>query len=64
MQVFDTAGNFIKTIRRMDASGVAPLADGLMVTDGTGAISRLGPDGLVPLQRHDLAWDNHLVALG
>ena len=64
VQVFDTAGNFIKTIRRMDASGVAPLADGLMVTDGTGAISRLGPDGLVPLQRHDLAWDNHLVALG
>ena len=48
----------------MDASGVAPLTDGLMVTDGTGAISRLGPDGLVPLQRHDLAWDNHLVALG
>lgn len=64
VQVFDTDGGFIQTIRRMDASGVAPLADGLMVTDGTGWISRVGPRGLIPLERHDLAWDNHLVALG
>ena len=64
VQVFDEAGNFIETIRRSDASGVAPLADGLVLTDGSGAISRLGPGGLEPLQRHDLAWDNHLVALG
>ena len=64
VQVFDGAGTFVQTIRRSDASGVAPLGDGLMVTDGTGAISRIGPAGLEPMQRHELAWDNHLVALG
>lgn len=64
VQLFDPAGGFVETIRRMDASGIAPLAEGLMLTDGTGAVSRVGPDGLELIQRHDLAWDNHLVALG
>lgn len=64
VQLFDASGGFVATIRRMDASGIAPLADGLMLTDGSGAVSRVTADGLAPLQRHDLAWDNHLVALG
>ena len=63
VQVFDGAGRFVGTIRRMDASGVAPLADGLMVTDGTGTISRISADRLELIQHHDLAWDNHLVGL-
>ncbi|WP_374427673.1 DUF1513 domain-containing protein [Paracoccus sp. (in: a-proteobacteria)] len=65
VHVFDAQGGFERAIRRADVSGVAPLGDGLMVTDGTGAVSRIDGDGdgLAPLQRFDLAWDNHLVAL-
>ena len=64
VQIFDDAGGFLETIRRSDASGVAPLAGGLMLTDGAGAVSRIDARGVLPLQRHELAWDNHLVALG
>ncbi|SFA60824.1 hypothetical protein SAMN04487972_13117 [Paracoccus halophilus] len=64
VHLFDGRGGFLRAIRRTDASGVAALPDGLMITDGTGAVSRIGAEGLRPLQRFDLAWDNHLVALG
>ncbi len=64
VHVFGADGTFQQAIRRTDVSGVAPLGDGLMVTDGTGAVSRIGASSLRPLQRFDLAWDNHLVALG
>ena len=64
VHVFDADGGFVRAIRRSDVSGVAPLPGGLMVTDGSGAISRIDAKGLAPLQRFDLAWDNHLVALG
>ena len=64
VQLFDAGGAYRSTIRRTDASGVAPLGGALMVTDGTGAISRIEGGAISPLGRFDLAWDNHLVALG
>lgn len=50
-------------IERTDVCGIAPLGEGLMLTDGTGGVSSL--DGAFsPLRRHPARqWDNHLVAL-
>lgn len=63
VQVFGADGGFRATLRRTDASGVAALDGGLMITDGTGAISRLSDGAISPMNRMALAWDNHLVAL-
>lgn len=64
VHVFGSDGAFRTAIRRTDASGVARSGAGLMVTDGTGAISRIEGAALQPLTRFELSWDNHLVALG
>lgn len=60
----DRAGQHLTTLRRADLCGAAPApAGGFGLTDGGGAIWRADPDGLDLLQRHDLAWDNHLVPI-
>ena len=61
--VFDAAGAPLAVHRRADLSGVAPGPAGLVATDGQGGIWAVEPQGLQLLARHDLAWDNHLVAL-
>ena len=63
LMVFDTAGQPLATHRRADVSGVAPGPSGLVATDGGGGIWAVETAGLRLLARHDLAWDNHLVAL-
>ncbi len=64
VQVYGADGAFLATWARTDASGIAAQGDGFVVTDGTGALTRLGADGFAALAAMPLAWDNHLVALG
>ena len=63
LMVFDAAGTPLAVHRRADLSGVAPGPQGLVATDGQGGIWAVEPEGLRLLARHDLSWDNHLVAL-
>lgn len=63
--IHDLDGLHLATLRRADLCGVAPAADApFTMTDGAGAIWAAGPDGLRLRARHDLAWDNHLIAVG
>jgi uncharacterized protein len=63
VQLHDINGAFITTLPRTDASGVAANGDSFVVTDGTGALTRLTDSGIAALSVMPLAWDNHLVAL-
>lgn len=62
VQVFDAAGGFLATFARADVCGLSALGSGFVTSDGNGAICALD-HALVPLARHDAAWDNHMVAL-
>lgn len=53
----------LAALARADASGVALAEGGFVLTDGNGGISLVAGDGLQPLAKSDLAWDNHLVAV-
>ena len=48
-----------RIVHRPDICGAAPAGGGLAFTDGLGGV--LHPGGAT---RHDVAWDNHLVAIG
>ena len=63
VQLFGHDGSFIATLPRTDASGIAAMGDAFLVTDGTGALTRMTGAGFTPLNLLPLAWDNHLVAL-
>lgn len=63
VMLFDAAGQQVAKHQRADISGLAALADGLVATDGQGGIWRVDLQGLTPLARSDVAWDNHLIAL-
>ena len=60
---FALDGTPLPLITRADASGVAPHADGFLLSDGQGAVSLLSVNGLQPLTTEALSWDNHLIAL-
>lgn len=64
VQIYDLAGGFVQTLRRTDASGVAALDSGFLLTDGTGGLSRIDAQRLTPLPTASVAWDNHLVSVG
>jgi hypothetical protein len=63
--VWSAEGVFVGALRRADVCGVAPTREGLLFSDGLGALvaARAAPDGLsaTPLGSMPLAWDNHLV---
>ncbi len=63
VQMFGADGEFLATWPRTDASGIATSGDGFLVTDGTGALTRLDDNGFAARAALPLAWDNHLVAL-
>lgn len=63
VMLFDTGGTHIATHRRADLCGVAQGPQGLIATDGQGAIWACDDAGLTPLTKTDAAWDNHLIAL-
>lgn len=56
-------GAHLATHVRADACGVAALATGFMVSDGSGALWTCDDRDLVPLATGGPAWDNHLVTL-
>ena len=62
VQVFDATGRFLATHARADVCGLAALGTGFVTSDGTGGICLLA-EGIRPLVKLDLAWDNHMVAL-
>lgn len=63
VMLFDAQGRQVAKHQRADISGLAALPDGLVATDGQGGIWRVAVEGLTPLARSDVAWDNHLIAL-
>lgn len=53
------------TLRRADVCGAAAGVDApFTLTDGAGAIWAADTGGLRLMARHELAWDNHLIAVG
>ncbi len=63
IQIYGIDGAFQQTLTRIDASGIAAQGDGFLVTDGTGALTRITAAGITAVETMPLAWDNHLVAL-
>ncbi|MFC7705596.1 DUF1513 domain-containing protein [Plastorhodobacter daqingensis] len=61
VQVFDAAGRYLHGTDRPDVCGLAPDTRGFVVSDGTGAMIRIGDASPALLARHPLAWDNHLI---
>jgi hypothetical protein len=57
------AGEAPETLTRPDICGAAPLPEGHLTSDGGGALIALGATGPRLLARHNLAWDNHIIAL-
>ncbi|MEM9577402.1 MAG: DUF1513 domain-containing protein [Pseudomonadota bacterium] len=61
---FNAEGEQNSSYRALDACGLARAHDGeTMATDGNGFVYRLTNGHMQKLQRHRLAFDNHLVAL-
>ncbi|MCB1337102.1 MAG: DUF1513 domain-containing protein [Maritimibacter sp.] len=60
---FTAEGAFIAAVARADVCGLAAHPEGLIASDGFGGLVTIGTGGTRPLARHDLAWDNHIVAL-
>ncbi len=66
LQIYEAEAGFEAQIPQDDVCGVAPGAPGspgALATDGLGRVGRVTARGIEPLMRHDLAFDNHLVAL-
>ncbi len=67
VQAYDAEGLEIWSLARADVCGLGPdlgTGTGFVVTDGAGLIASVAKGRLAPLARADVAWDNHLVALG
>ncbi len=64
VMLFDGAGQPLASHARADISGVSALGAGFVASDGQGVVWGCDARGLTPLNRLDLSWDNHLVALG
>lgn len=60
---FSESGAFLGVLRRPDISGLAPLGDGYLASDGLGGLLSIGPGDPDMLARHESAWDNHIVTL-
>lgn len=60
---FSPSGQFLGAVSRADVCGLAPRADGFLLSDGLGGVLAL--EGATPraLSQHRLAWDNHIVSL-
>ncbi len=60
---FDAAGNFLGAVTRADVCGLAGLAQGFLMTDGSGGVLRSEGEAVRPLARSPRNWDNHVIAL-
>lgn len=64
MHRFDAqSGAFVEAVEMQDVCGLAPMADGFLMSAGTGELAHLGAT-VTPLNRvAALRWDNHVVPL-
>jgi hypothetical protein len=60
---FDSGGDFLGAVSRIDVCGLAASEGGYLASDGLGGLVSLGATGLAALSRHSCAWDNHIVAM-
>jgi hypothetical protein len=60
---FSPKGRFLGAVSRADVCGLAPRADGFLLSDGLGGLLALAGPTPRPLAQDHLAWDNHIVAL-
>jgi len=60
---FSPAGQFLGAVSRADVCGLAPRADGFLLSDGLGGVLALTGPAPRPLSQHRPAWDNHIVTL-
>ncbi|MCB4456437.1 DUF1513 domain-containing protein [Leisingera sp. McT4-56] len=64
LQVMDTVSGALLAEHMMsDVCGLAPSAGGFTASTGTGQFIAVSDTGQQPLNRTDLAWDNHLIPL-
>lgn len=63
VQIYGRDGVFLAGLLRPDASGIAPVDNGFLLTDGFGTISTIIDHQQVQLSQNAAFWDNHLVAL-
>ena len=62
--VMDRAGSLLHMLRSNDVCGVATtLQNETLMSNGSGLITRLSAEKHAQVAQHDLAFDNHLVAL-
>ncbi|MCX7646849.1 MAG: DUF1513 domain-containing protein [Rhodobacteraceae bacterium] len=65
MAALATDGRLLVDLARADACGLAAAGAGaFLVTDGSGALFRVGDGPPLLLARHPCAWDNHVVPVG
>jgi len=62
-QRFDGAGRYLGSVTRSEVCGVAPLGQGILLSDGLGGLLAVEDGVARPLGRAEVAWDNHLVAI-
>lgn len=64
LQIFDSrSGDLLRHIRFADASGLAPLDRGFLVSTGEGGMYSSEAGHEVSMPRLDRNWDNHLVSI-
>ncbi|MFD1883720.1 DUF1513 domain-containing protein [Paracoccus pacificus] len=63
LMVHDLEGRLRRMYRRPDVSGIALGPDGFVATDGNGAVMKATGARLELLNRSEVAWDNHLIAV-
>ena len=62
VHLFDAdTGGFLRQLEEADVCGLSAISRGFVTTSGTGWIRYIGAEG-APV-RHDLAFDNHLIAV-
>lgn len=65
VQFFDvSAQDHVQTIRFSEACGLAANTAGCLISSGTGELRQVDHGCTAKSQKYDLAWDNHLVAIG
>lgn len=64
VQAYDVeTGALAETLTLEDVCGLGAAPGGFIVSAGTGALVRMGAEGVAPIDRAEVRWDNHLVRL-